>query len=1084
MQRPAGVQWTVVALTCQHRDSEYAFQRELECRQRRGLIPQGALLLTVSDPQDRLGSGGATLNALLVAAEHLSAQAGHTVVTADVLENAHVLILHMGRDFPFDGCGRGFCWLPAGTADLGEVEGPLCSLDLLLSCLTHQIAPGSPPGVWVSGTDMLLHIRTSPDISWDGFSGVRVFSLPGDVSYARNHGVYLTDKQGTVRDIIYKGPADKIQACAWPDGRVPLVSGPVFFSREVAERLLHTHVTPPLDACTYLGLDSGTPAVQLSLFLDILLCLAGDVCEEDFVSGNRQGSSCSQGQQGAALRNARTVLWRELRGMELTLAYVPDGCYDYMTLSGDEHIGRLTERALGGRETLSHTENPQLLSDGCCVINSILEGKVSVGSQAVVQHCHLQGPLVIQSGCLLSGIDLTSSAPSLQHAPLSDIIIQGHHVQLGDMRLRVFTVLGRHDNLEASPADRNATFLNHGWAEFSRRTGIQAGELWGEEGGSAPRSLLDARLFPVFEPGGAVGLGGVLWLLGAAGGTWGGVEQWRAAWRLSLRDILCYTDQQGELGWRRELFFGGARRRAKDTLLGRRDQSLLPLVRAAVQGGQQGVLLSTLDSVAADCEDPGVAARTLACVADVLGCMAGGEGGLRGGPAANPAWSPAFALLEKKDLPGGVRELALQRKNWLSRPHLLVRAARHYEGAGQILIRQAVMSAQRFITPGRGEAPPVGAWVEVDCPARMDLSGGWSDTPPITFERGGAVVNVAVRVDGRRPIGARARRIREPRLLLVSSSGGRDCQFTTETVCETLEDLQDYYQPHAPGALLKAACICSGLVICPSQQPLGQQLMERCGGGLEVHSWSDLPHGSGLGTSSILAGAVLAALYSCAGLTFDPSSLIHAVLYLEQLLTTGGGWQDQVGGLVGGVKLGRSAAALPLRVEVEPLALPDGFIHTLNQHLLLLYTGKTRLARNLLQDVVRSWYSRLPSMVENTEGLVSNAQDCAQACREGSLERLGACLDRYWQQKRAMARGCEPAAVRAMMAALRPLTLGQTLAGAGGGGFLCLLTREPRQQDRVQAVLSATQGLGDFSVHTVEVDTQGISVRHSSSSSD
>ena len=81
--------------------------------------------------------------------------------------------------------------------------------------------------------------------------------------------------------------------------------------------------------------------------------------------------------------------------------------------------------------------------------------------------------------------------------------------------------------------------------------------------------------------------------------------------------------------------------------------------------------------------------------------------------------------------------------------------------------------------------------------------GGWSDTPPIAFERGGAVVNVAVKVDGRRPIGARARRVREPRLLLVTSSSGADCSVATETVCRTLQDLEDHRQPHAPG---EAAC--------------------------------------------------------------------------------------------------------------------------------------------------------------------------------------------------------------------------------------------------------------------------------------
>ena len=49
------------------------------------------------------------------------------------------------------------------------------------------------------------------------------------------------------------------------------------------------------------------------------------------------------------------------------------------------------------------------------------------------------------------------------------------------------------------------------------------------------------------------------------------------------------------------------------------------------------------------------------------------------------------------------------------------------------------------------------------------------------------------------------------------------------------------------GALLKAVCVCSGLVTFPSQQPLAEQLLQRWGGGLELHSWSLLPYGSGLG---------------------------------------------------------------------------------------------------------------------------------------------------------------------------------------------------------------------------------------------
>ena len=67
------------------------------------------------------------------------------------------------------------------------------------------------------------------------------------------------------------------------------------------------------------------------------------------------------------------------------------------------------------------------------------------------------------------------------------------------------------------------------------------------------------------------------------------------------------------------------------------------------------------------------------------------------------------------------------------------------------------------------------------------------------------------------------------------------------------------------------------------------------------------------------------------------------------MLTTGGGWQDQVGGLVGGVKVGHSAASLPLTVDIKELNISDDTLKCLNEHLLLVYTGKTRLAKNMLQ---------------------------------------------------------------------------------------------------------------------------------------
>lgn len=69
----------------------------------------------------------------------------------------------------------------------------------------------------------------------------------------------------------------------------------------------------------------------------------------------------------------------------------------------------------------------------------------------------------------------------------------------------------------------------------------------------------------------------------------------------------------------------------------------------------------------------------------------------------------------------------------------------------------------------------------------------------------------------------------------------------------------------------------------------------RYGGGVEVEVWSNLPQGSGLGGSSLLAGTLVAGVAVLLGHPLPSHShLIHATLCIEQWLTTGGGWQDQV----------------------------------------------------------------------------------------------------------------------------------------------------------------------------------------------
>lgn len=84
----------------------------------------------------------------------------------------------------------------------------------------------------------------------------------------------------------------------------------------------------------------------------------------------------------------------------------------------------------------------------------------------------------------------------------------------------------------------------------------------------------------------------------------------------------------------------------------------------------------------------------------------------------------------------------------------------------------------------------------------------------------------------------------------------------------------------------------------------------------------------------------------------------------------------------------------------------------------------------------------------NADALVMNAEKCREACLRGDLAAVGACMSAYWEQKKLMAHGCEPAFVRRMMDVMAPHVYGQSMAGAGGGGFMFALSKEPHAASR------------------------------------
>ncbi len=1051
--------WSAIAVTAANPQQAKAYGEELRFRQQEGLIPNETVVLALPDPASvRVGSGGATLNALVSIVEHLSARKGYSVIDFEAVRSERILVLHSGGDSQrIPHCsvsGKAFSSLPLVSED-GELWAPI---DALIETLS-TVCASSPPGLFVASSDVMLSL---PEREWDWSQpGVTGLAIPANFDYGPRHGVYQLDPRSLrVRDFLHKQPLDSLHTlgAVRPDQTVLIDSGIVYFCSDTAEILLSCHVKPPLDACTYLGVDNGAVPVRFELYSDILLCMAENTVREDYLN------LPTPDPRPDTVRRARNLLWEMLRPIPFRALIAESGRFIHLGTT-DEYVAFVTGETSNSRDYGLTKHARSIIEqvdtvEQAVVVNSFLSDSGKARTDAVIENSDLRGEWHVGRRALCADIRSVSGLHICDGTVVQEIHLPP---QEGGSEKFAFVVFGVKDQVKLSFDHPSATFTNRPWKALFERSGITPDEIWAETK-TKDRSLWNAKLYPLHCDSSSVQ--SVLWLQDSETPPTEFIRQWREMRRVSLADLLSLADPKESFHWRRQLSFNIDFLRIKSSLTGRRDSCLLPLFERCVREGRWEVL-DVLDEIACDAP-PDIAGRAMAATADVLAAFAGPEAGLRSGPSRNPSWQQAFDLLEQGDVRNAVAALGEERRYWLKDRDFLMRAARHYEGAAQVLIRKSVETAP--IRRQKCTPPPVGTWLIAETPARIDLAGGWTDTPPITYEHGGLVVNTAVSVDGRSPIGARVRRIDEPVLVFCQGDAG------DRQICDSLSDLEDFAQPLAPGALLKAAVLCAGIVSLSSPLSLAKQLKKQ-GGGYEIHTRSVLPTGSGLGTSSILAGALLALLGECCGFRYDRSSLVHAVLRLEQMLTTGGGWQDQVGGLLPGIKRSWCPARVPVHVETEILELNDDFLSKLNQHIVLVYTGRARLARNLLQDVIRRWYARMPQTVQLADELVANAERMCEALTNSDLETVGTSLSRYYEQKKRMAGGVEPAVVSRILEVLHPHVHGAALTGAGGGGFMLVIAKEPNAKENLKALLTADMDFGRTSFHDVEIDRNGLVIQ-------
>jgi D-glycero-alpha-D-manno-heptose-7-phosphate kinase len=280
-------------------------------------------------------------------------------------------------------------------------------------------------------------------------------------------------------------------------------------------------------------------------------------------------------------------------------------------------------------------------------------------------------------------------------------------------------------------------------------------------------------------------------------------------------------------------------------------------------------------------------------------------------------------------------------------------------------------------------------------------------------------------------------------------------------------DLPSYYREHGSGFLIAAAIdkyvyitvhdtfdavvivMYSKLervsAVTEVQHPIVREALRLVGvenPHIEIASMADIPAGTGLGSSGSFTTALLKALHAYRKNLVHPEELAAQACDIEiNRLGEPVGKQDQYIAAFGGVTCFRFHK--DERVEAWPLRASAETLHSLEDNLMLFFTGFTRSASSLLKDQDDKTKKKDDSMVKNLEFVKELGVRSLEALEKGNLHDFAELMNVHWEHKRGRTKGMSNDSIDTWYKIARENgALGGKLIGAGGGGFLLFYTED------------------------------------------
>jgi D-glycero-alpha-D-manno-heptose-7-phosphate kinase len=317
--------------------------------------------------------------------------------------------------------------------------------------------------------------------------------------------------------------------------------------------------------------------------------------------------------------------------------------------------------------------------------------------------------------------------------------------------------------------------------------------------------------------------------------------------------------------------------------------------------------------------------------------------------------------------------------------------------------------------------------VRATAPVRICDIGGWTDT---AFAGHGAVVNFAVSLPVHVLVAdADDGRAGEPRVQIEAFDMGERVEVAVRDI-----------EYDGVLGLLKAAVKRMGV--------------DRS---LRITIWSDAPPGCGLGASSTVGVAILAALGRAMGAPLPRHALAETAHSLEvDDLHIQCGVQDQYAAAYGGIQF--MEVEFP-RVRTSPLDLAPGFVSELDERLLVVHTGESRLSGEVHLRVIEQYQAGEPGAREAMETLRRCAHAMKDALFAQDFTRVAEVMNANWEAQKRLHPAITTAKIEEAIAVARHHgAVGAKVNGAGGGGSLCLLCA-PGTEFPARKALECVDGL-------------------------